>query len=206
MLAIMHALFEFKQYLICGKFTIKTYHNSLRYFLNQQDLNERQQTWVTKVQAYDFDIEYKKGKTNTAADALSRYPSFYAFSALDENWKVKIMAEYSKIDFCTKLLDGLVVDTKFRFLNGLIFYKDRIYLVPESKLIEKTILALHDESNVGHPGFYKTYRLVRERFSWKGLKDEIMKHVKECQKCQENKSENTLSAGLLQPLPIPDGK
>lgn len=33
MLAIMHALAKFKQYLVGGKFCIKTDHNSLRHFL-----------------------------------------------------------------------------------------------------------------------------------------------------------------------------
>ena len=38
-----------------------TNHNSLKYFLDQKELNERQQKWVSKVQAYDFEIEYVKG-------------------------------------------------------------------------------------------------------------------------------------------------
>ena len=33
MLAIMHALAKFRQYLVGGKFCIKTDHNSLRHFL-----------------------------------------------------------------------------------------------------------------------------------------------------------------------------
>ena len=34
--------------------------------------------WVSKFQAYEFDIEYKKGKMNLVAYALSRKPCFYA--------------------------------------------------------------------------------------------------------------------------------
>lgn len=41
MLAIMHALAKFKQYLVVSKFVVKTDHNSLKHFLNQQDLNDR---------------------------------------------------------------------------------------------------------------------------------------------------------------------
>jgi hypothetical protein len=74
MLAIMHALTKFRQYLVGNKFVVKTDHNSLKYFLEQKDLSERQQKWVTKVQAFDFDIEYVKGKKNIVADALSRRP------------------------------------------------------------------------------------------------------------------------------------
>lgn len=40
MLAIMHALAKFYQYLVCTKFHVKTDHNSLRYFMHQKDLND----------------------------------------------------------------------------------------------------------------------------------------------------------------------
>jgi hypothetical protein len=54
MLAIMHALAKFRQYLVGGCFVVGTDCNSVRYFLEQKDLNERQHKWVTKVQAYDL--------------------------------------------------------------------------------------------------------------------------------------------------------
>ena len=72
MLAILHALTKFRQYLVGGRFKVKTDHNSLKYFLEKKELNERQQKWVSKIQAYDFEIEYVKGKNNVVADALSR--------------------------------------------------------------------------------------------------------------------------------------
>jgi hypothetical protein len=42
MLAIMHALTKFIQYLVGSKFMVKTDHNSLKYFLEQKDLSECQ--------------------------------------------------------------------------------------------------------------------------------------------------------------------
>lgn len=41
MLAIMHALEKFKQYLVCGSFVIRSDHNSLKYFFSQTDLTEK---------------------------------------------------------------------------------------------------------------------------------------------------------------------
>jgi hypothetical protein len=41
MLAIMHALTKFRQYLVGSRFVVKTDHNSLKYFLDQKDLSER---------------------------------------------------------------------------------------------------------------------------------------------------------------------
>ena len=49
MLAIMHALAKFQQYLVGNKFKVKTDHNSLRLFLEQRQLQERQQKWVRKI-------------------------------------------------------------------------------------------------------------------------------------------------------------
>ena len=42
MLAILHALTKFRQYLVGSKFKIKIDHNNLKYFLEQKELNERQ--------------------------------------------------------------------------------------------------------------------------------------------------------------------
>jgi hypothetical protein len=82
MLAIMHALAKFRQYLVGARFVVKLDHKSLKYLLEQKDLNERQQKWVSKIEANDFDIEFVKGKNNAVADALSRRPSIFAMSGM----------------------------------------------------------------------------------------------------------------------------
>ena len=43
--------------------------------MEQKELNERQQKWISKIQAYDFEIEYVKGKNNVVVDTLSRIPT-----------------------------------------------------------------------------------------------------------------------------------
>ena len=62
---------------------MRTAHNSLWFFLEQKQLQERQQKWVSKIQAYDFDIEYVKGKNNVVADALSRRPAVLSLMSID---------------------------------------------------------------------------------------------------------------------------
>jgi hypothetical protein len=46
MLAIMHVLATFRKYLVGVKFVVRTDHNSLKYFLENKDLNERQKKCV----------------------------------------------------------------------------------------------------------------------------------------------------------------
>jgi hypothetical protein len=105
-LAIMHALTKFRQYLVGSKFMVKTDHNNLKYFLEQKDLSERQQKWVTKVQAFDFDIDYVKGKKNIVADALLRRPMACSLMEISIDWKSHLLVEYSKNKFACEVMDG----------------------------------------------------------------------------------------------------
>jgi hypothetical protein len=115
MLAIMHALTKFKQYLVGSRFVVKTDHNGLKYFLDQKDLSERQQKWVSKIQAFDFDIEYVKGKRNIVANALSRRPAGCSMMDICIDWKAHLLVEYSKNKFACEVMDGqwLMIDIEF---------------------------------------------------------------------------------------------
>ena len=106
MLAIMHALTKLRQYLVGNRFVVKTDHNSLKYFLDQKDLSERQQKWVSKIQAFDFDIEYVKGKRNVVADALSRRSLGCSMMDICTDWNAHLLVEYSKNKFAYEVMDG----------------------------------------------------------------------------------------------------
>jgi hypothetical protein len=97
MLAIMHALAKFRQYLVGARFVVKSDHNSLKYLLEKKDLNEIQQKLVSKIQAYDFDIEFVKGKNNAVVNALSRRPSIFSMSGMSIDWKEHLIVEYERI-------------------------------------------------------------------------------------------------------------
>ena len=72
MLAIIHALTKWRQYLLQSKILIKTDHNSLQYLLQQQTSSTEQQKWIEKIATFDMEILYKRGKDNVVVDALSR--------------------------------------------------------------------------------------------------------------------------------------
>jgi hypothetical protein len=82
--------------LVGGQFVLRIDHNSLRYFMEQKNLNERQQKWVSKIQEYDFDIEYVKGKNNVVFYALSRIPIACSLMEISVDWKSHLFVEYSK--------------------------------------------------------------------------------------------------------------
>jgi hypothetical protein len=170
-----------------SKFVVKTNHNSLKYFIDQKDLSEHPQKWVTKVQAFDFDIEYVKGKKNIVANALSRRPAACSLMEVSADWKSHLLVEYSKNKFPCEVLDGQVQGDRYMVIDDIIFYKDKVYLIPGSGLKKKILATVHDSPLVGHQGFFKTYRKIIERFSWKGLKQDVMRYISECVTCQQNK-------------------
>ena len=85
---------------------------------------------MRKLQACDFDIEYMKGKNNVVVDALSRKTTLCSLKSILVDWKVSIILEYAKDSFATKILDMLVDDNRYTIVDELIYYKNRIFLMP----------------------------------------------------------------------------
>ena len=99
---------------------------------------------------------------------------------------------------------GKEVPKGFSNQNGLLLYKGRIYLGSCDALKVVVLQQVHNSPLEGHSGFLKTFHRVKRDFCWPGLREDVKKHVKECDACQRLKAETCNVAGLLQPLPILD--
>jgi hypothetical protein len=62
----------FRPYLYGRKFTVDTDERPLIWIFNVKDSSSRLVIWRLKLEEYDYDIVYKRGSSNTNADALSR--------------------------------------------------------------------------------------------------------------------------------------
>ena len=84
MLAIFAALKKWNSYLTGRHFQIKTDHYTFKFVLDQKATTPTQQAWLVKMMSYDFEVSFKKGFSNTMANALSRKPqgSFHAISTV----------------------------------------------------------------------------------------------------------------------------
>jgi hypothetical protein len=89
--------------------------------------------------------------------------------------------------------------------KGLIKYKGKVWIAANSALQTKLISATHSSAIGGHSGTKATYQRIKKLFYWKGIKLDVENYIKQCQICQQAKHEHTHPAGLLQPLPIPQG-
>ena len=82
LLAIIYAIWLWQSYLEGQKFTAIIDHASLEYIQSQNNLSRRQAHWLETLQAHNFDIKYRLGKTNIIADALSRPPLLATISTV----------------------------------------------------------------------------------------------------------------------------
>ena len=76
LLAIVEAFKTWRHYLEGCKHEVLvlTDHNNLRRFMDTKSLSSRQVRWAQELSRYHFWIDYRQGKANGAADALSRFP------------------------------------------------------------------------------------------------------------------------------------
>lgn len=72
LLSIVWACKYFRPYLFGRKFTIYCDHRPLIFLFKLREPNSKLVRWRLKLEEFDYDIVYKKGKLNTNADALSR--------------------------------------------------------------------------------------------------------------------------------------
>ena len=64
---------KFRGYLLGSKFTVLTDNNPLCH-LGTARLGALEQRWMAQLAVFDFEVQYRPGRSNKAADALSRHP------------------------------------------------------------------------------------------------------------------------------------
>ena len=104
---------KFRDYLLGSKFTVYTNNNPLAY-VQTSKLGVSQIHWLSKLALFGFNIIYRSGKTNQAADALSQCPepNCRLESDSDSNSDDPVMLSYATMCTTIKLVLG---DTKILF-------------------------------------------------------------------------------------------
>lgn len=105
LLAIIWAVKHFRPYLYGRKFYIYTDHRPLAWLNSLKDPNSKLTRWRLRLQDYNFEIIYKKGKQNTNADALSRIKVNAIDSDDGDSLKVNVDSKENRL---SKHLDDVV--------------------------------------------------------------------------------------------------
>ena len=126
MLAIMHVLTKWRQYLLGSKFLIQIDHNSLQHLLQQNMLTTEQQKWIENISTFDMEILHKNGKDNIVADTLSRKyeeVQVYVVSMVIPEFLDEIRTEYVKNTKVSSIINNINHYPKFEWKNDLLWYK-----------------------------------------------------------------------------------
>ncbi|PKI64051.1 hypothetical protein CRG98_015583 [Punica granatum] len=203
MLAILEAVRYWQTYLLGRQFTIQTDQRSLRYLLEQRIVTPEQQKWITKLLGFDYRIEYKPRAKNKAADALSQR----AEAAITMAVTVLYSNLWAKITQATEgdprlglilrnIRRGELLEGEFNLRGGFLVRAGRV-VVPDTFELRRTILhEFHNSVTGGHSGILRTYKRIKQLFSWPGMKTDVVRYVQECDTCQRNKSDSRRPAGV----------
>ena len=213
LMAVVHAVQSWSSYLTHRPFIIKTDQISLKYLLDQKVTTPFQHMWLTKLMGYTYEIQYKQGKENHAADALSRVTSSQLLSitlaqaheGLFDSIQLLWQTDPHLAKVISELQSNPSSHPSYTFVNGELRRKGKLVVGNDSGVKLQILKWMHDSVSGGHSGRDATLQRVKALFFWTKMSLEVQNYVRNCQVCQRNKYDLAASPGLLQPLPVPKG-
>lgn len=212
LLAVVNALRVWRHYLEGRRFSVLSDHHSLQYFQSQPTLSKRQAGWLALLQEFDYDVNYKPGRDNVVADALSRVVCAINASTALPDLLVRLRGAYS----ADALVQGLKTrlaqgesDTDYAFDSaGMLFRlvdgEPRFYVPDAPELRTALLREAHDSVVAGHLGAAKTLEVLSRTFWWPQMSTTIHDYCRSCDGCQHSKASNHRPPGLLMPIPAPE--
>ena len=154
MLAILVAIKKWHAYLVGRHFQIKTDHYSLKFFLDQQATTPAQQTWVVKMMGYDYEVIFKKGTSNTMADAISRRPSpqLFAISVVSSDVLHRIQQSWLSDPFTVHLIHkakASLANSKYTWQSDQLRGKGKLVVGQDASLRSDLLKLFHDTPEGG---------------------------------------------------------
>lgn len=167
-LAILKALKRWKHYFANNTLIIKTDQQSLKYIHEQRLTEGIQHKLLIKLLGFDYKIEYRQGKTNRAADALSRVQydmSTMPIATVVPTWIPTVTDTYTTDPKCTELIAALSVNADsiphHTLTNGVLRYKGKIIAGSDVTLKTQLITAFHKSELGGHSVERATYQRLQ---------------------------------------------
>ncbi|KAJ7971607.1 Retrotransposon protein, putative, Ty3-gypsy subclass [Quillaja saponaria] len=155
-----------------------------------------------------------KTDNTRAADALSRkaelaamtYVAHISASRVATSMRERIRENLDK-DPVAQAIINLAKERKTRqswVEDGLLMAKGSRLFVPKAGDLRRTLMKeCHDTLWAGHPGWQRTYALLKQEYYWPQMREDAVNYSKTCLICQQDKVEQKKIAGLLEPLQVP---
>nr|CAB3446695.1 unnamed protein product [Digitaria exilis] len=206
LIGLSQAVRHWRPYLWGRAFVVKTDHQPLKFILDQRLATIPQHHWVSKLLGFDFTVEYKPGRANIVADALSRRDAddvqlsalSAPFSLLQEF--MEVVATDPALCILRARFDAGELGDKWALVDGLFTFQRRLFVPQSFALLPAILAAAHDDN---HEGVQRTLHRLRRDFHVEKAHQLVRDYVRACAVCQRNKVEHLQPAGLLQPLPVP---
>jgi hypothetical protein len=210
LIGLVHAIRHWRPYLWGQRFLVKTDHYGLKYLLDQRLAMIPHHHWVGKLLGFDFSVEYKPGPANAIADALSRRDtpddgSILVLSAPRFDFVTRLCQAQLSDPALVALQDEVCAGSKglpWAVIDGMVQYGGRLHIPSASPLVPEIMATVHED---GHEGVQRTLHRLRRDFRFPNMKHLVQDLVRACSTCQRYKLEHLHPAGLLLPLPIPQG-
>ena len=156
MLAIAFAVTNWKHYLWGRRFLIRTDHSSLIFLPDQKTTHVAQQVWLTKLLGFDYEIEYRRGKDNLAADALSRISHNELGALTLSSISTSLMEDIKKTWDTDQNLRQLIADltkdasshSNYSWVNDTLIQKGKV-VVGQAPNLQHQLIKLYHDSAVG---------------------------------------------------------
>jgi hypothetical protein len=130
---------------------------------------------LLKLLEFNYSIDYKKGKENIVADALSsKHSHLGAITVITPSWIEAVELSYTRDPQCQELLQKLTItptsDPYYALKVGVIRYKARIYIAKDETHRQHLLESLHASAIGGHSGIVASYQRIKCLFYWPRLK------------------------------------
>lgn len=87
--------------------------------------------------------------------------------------------------------------------DGLVVFRGRLYIPAAENLRQKLLELYHDDPLAGHFGQTRTTDLLKRKFHWLRLHEDVKEYVMSCAVCQGTTAPRHRPYGKIESLPIP---
>jgi hypothetical protein len=222
LLAVVQTLEKYEPELLGTKFFVVTDHQALIYWSSKRLLSTRQVRWSDFLANFDITFQYRRGKENVVADALSRKTvdtptvkhreredrtfALIPPETIDPTTPIAAVETEAIAPKGADLVDLIIKENKTQKLGK----HDTRLIVPETTSDGKIYLrtALIAEAHLpqifAHGGENKTLHRLKRNYFWEGMTKDIKRYIRNCRACKWNNTRRDKTPGLLHPLPIPN--